>query len=193
MDDTTLAELPLARQISSLKKKGHHTTQTQTQTTLKILVTLRPLPWWKQRRAKVLLLIICVLITVLAASLGGAFSRSTTSTTVTATDIDIIETPSPTTAALTAAPTTAPTTKLVPAQAYTEGWYQIRSNLDQQFCIDGINMVDWRFDEDGQPVFLQRCDYNDGNRWSQQWKLDSMGRLVMRHGSEEYCMQVSEH
>jgi len=145
----------------------------------------------------VLLLIICVLITVLAASLGGAFSRSTTSTTVTATDTDIIETPSPTTAALTAAPTTAPTTKLVPAQAYTytytEGWYQIRSNLDQQFCIDGINMVDWRFDEDGQPVFLQRCDYNDGNRWSQQWKLDSMGRLVMRHGSEEYCMQVSEH
>jgi len=122
------------------------------------------IPWWKQRRTKVFMVINCILITALAVGLGVTFSRSQQLRG----DSD-----APTADDTTAAP--------------TQGWFHIKSKLDERFCIDAMHIDDMSAVGDGQQVYIQPCD---SNKWSQQWMWDREGRLRWRHGDEQYCMEA---
>eukprot|EP00984_Skeletonema_dohrnii_P020867 scaffold10278_cov113-Skeletonema_dohrnii-CCMP3373.AAC.6 len=123
------------------------------------------LPWWKQRRTKVFMVINCILITALAVGLGVTFSRSQQLRG----DVD------------------APTADNTTAAPQIQGWFQIKTKLDERFCIDAMNIDDMSAVGDGQHVFIQPCD---SNKWSQQWMWDSEGRLRLRQRGEQYCMEA---
>jgi hypothetical protein len=123
------------------------------------------LPWWKQRRTKVFMVINCILITALAVGLGVTFSRSQQ----------------------LRGGGDAPTADDTTAAPQIQGWFQIKTKLDERFCIDAMNIDDMSAVGNGQHVYIQPCD---SNKLSQQWMWDSEGRLRLRQRGEQYCMEA---